>query len=1200
MKNQQGQQETVIHYKLYKKKKLWMVAALAGVVGGLAMTTNQVSADTNQSTDQQTTDNATASLSQSNNQQQLQQSQYRLRSPQPQNQQPAMPSPASQDGPKQVSDEESGMSLSVNHAKYNPASGTGQTVTFSVGGIAGQQTIQAGDTVKITIPAGIYKFGTIQSIPAQYGHTSGAVQVGNNYVITDTFTKVPAQTFQQSIALLPINYRDEMDLTYGIDINQWFAKEKVITAEESDGRKISISFDQVITPSIRPKMSRLSPAVDTHGGPALHVGQDYEWQVNVDEVSGLYGNEDRPMEDRTMHTSRFNGSINKKGTITIPVPESFVLNVDQTKARNNNAHITVSQAGKGQPVIITDNTVDQAWDEDKPAYIIVGKFDMAQPETNTTVHFGTATNPVKVEQELNYNLDPLSGTTMWSDTILGRKDSSGHPQDEEPTEEQIDGHVQGYQTNDQLQLDHDMTRELNHISFQNNSAQDLQNVDVTIDVPDGLNVYSFNIPRIGSLDRFAYTVTFVDGTSTTGTATADMQTKIFTNPIAQIKFTLPNWTVGAGTGAVTSYFGTCQGGLILYGTVAKSYRHQNKDVQVGDQVTTHLTIKVGDLSKNAQDTQTLVKNEVVKYAHMEVHQGKYGPGYTDAGNIRVQYTAGNDQTAVYFIVPENATVSSSMSHQRGVTIFQKNGRTIVKVTKEGSDTGYYTLYLDNDKPALASTRLIKAFIYPGDDQVKLESDSSHAEFFKVSEADLPFVEGHRGAYLVSKDPDDAVVANPYWRISPTTETGTISAAEGNQDSQPEIQGHSDDHGATAMTFHSEIVNTSMNTLTNVINIVNLPDNDFKFELTGPARAVDPAGNVVNNVQIKYGLAPINIHLAPGQKNDVTAFVTADQIADWSQVRSVAIIVPSLANGGIIDLEMPGQDPTLPEDAGKQAALSSVTTAKELNNPFIIEAGKTNSALIVVTGKSTVNARFHYKDQNGQDQYIALDDLSKTYRDNVDTMPRTDFPRNINGFTVGDLDKIPAGYHLVAGEPTIINSSHGPYENNYANNAAEFGKQVKYYYDGDIVQYELVKDGQPTPPSKPDDHPDTPTPPKKPDDHPDTPTPPEKPDEHPDTPTPPKKPDEPDIPTPPKKPDEPTPPTEPVKPAQPGNPAPKSQPVKQQVRKTNIPNQPVVQKQNAAPQLPQTGNDKQTGLIGLGIAMIMGIFGLAGKGSKRHS
>lgn len=146
---------------------------------------------------------------------------------------------------------------------------------------------------------------------------------------------------------------------------------------------------------------------------------------------------------------------------------------------------------------------------------------------------------------------------------------------------------------------------------------------------------------------------------------------------------------------------------------------------------------------------------------------------------------------------------------------------MVKVTKAAiySDA-YYAVYLDNAAPAIAANKQVLVYLYPGQDSLRLESGYTHDPFETVAEADLPLVEGHRGAFLVSREQDGS--RQRYWRIMPTNATGTLSGAQGNQDSMPVTSGHSDDHGALPMTFHSQLINTSMNTLTNVINIVNLP------------------------------------------------------------------------------------------------------------------------------------------------------------------------------------------------------------------------------------------------------------------------------------------------------------------------------------------------------------------------------------------
>lgn len=114
----------------------------------------------------------------------------------------------------------------------------------------------------------------------------------------------------------------------------------------------------------------------------------------------------------------------------------------------------------------------------------------------------------------------------------------------------------------------------------------------------------------------------------------------------------------------------------------------------------------------------------------------------------------------------------------------------------------------------------------------------------------------------------------------------------------------------------------------------------------------------------------------------------------------------------------------------------------------ITEGKGSSS-IKVDGQSTVKARLHYKDAQGKDQYIALDDLTHQYKDNQDTMKSTDFT-----LTDADQKLVPTGYHLAAKTPTIIN---GPktWQSDAENETAAFDQVVKYYFDGDIVQYELT-------------------------------------------------------------------------------------------------------------------------------------------------
>ncbi|TDG67864.1 mucin-binding protein, partial [Secundilactobacillus silagei] len=104
------------------------------------------------------------------------------------------------------------------------------------------------------------------------------------------------------------------------------------------------------------------------------------------------------------------------------------------------------------------------------------------------------------------------------------------------------------------------------------------------------------------------------------------------------------------------------------------------------------------------------------------------------------------------------------------------------------------------------------------------------------------------------------------------------------------------------------------------------------------------------------------------------------------------------------------------------------------------------ASIKIVGASTVKARYHYLDANGQDQYIEIPGLTQTVNDNVDTL-KDDYPKQAADFTNVEKALIPKGYKLDTGVPTIIDTKN--------DGAAKLGTVAQYFDDGDFVQYELV-------------------------------------------------------------------------------------------------------------------------------------------------
>ena len=121
-------------------------------------------------------------------------------------------------------------------------------------------------------------------------------------------------------------------------------------------------------------------------------------------------------------------------------------------------------------------------------------------------------------------------------------------------------------------------------------------------------------------------------------------------------------------------------------------------------------------------------------------------------------------------------------------------------------------------------------------------------------------------------------------------------------------------------------------------------------------------------------------------------------------------------------------------------------------------GRKNASSIVISGSSTINTRLHYVDPEGKDQYVDVPTMSKTYKDNSDTMRDSDFnEKNI------PASLIPKGYELVlqnengkaVAVKSIIDNGGKTWVTDAKDGSAQFGKLVLYNFDGDTVQFELT-------------------------------------------------------------------------------------------------------------------------------------------------
>ncbi|WP_131501148.1 mucin-binding protein [Lactobacillus crispatus] len=296
-----------------------------------------------------------------------------------------------------------------------------------------------------------------------------------------------------------------------------------------------------------------------------------------------------------------------------------------------------------------------------------------------------------------------------------------------------------------------------------------------------------------------------------------------------------------------------------------------------------------------------------------------------------------------------------------------------------------------------------------------------------------------------------MIGDGNWEIKTPPVAYAPNTVQGNLDVKSVANGKSDDKGSEEMNYATEIANYSTGTLKDPYMLINFPQaspdkNNFTYELTGPEEFIALNNNLGKDDFTTYystkTQALPNVK-ERGRVPDMTGYVTADQVTDWSKIKSAVIKFNTTLPGGTVfgQIVFKGKDPTLKTDADKTSYFRAAVMGETIN-PFLTE-----NTSIKVVGKSTVNTRLHYRDADGQDHYINVPTMTKEYNDNVDTMESSHFALN-------NIPKelIPDHYKLVANQtPSIINNEDG----NSKDATAEFNKTVTYAFDGDIVQFELA-------------------------------------------------------------------------------------------------------------------------------------------------
>lgn len=828
--------------------------------------------------------------------------------------------------------------------------------------------------------------------------------------------------------------------------------------------------------------------------------QDYNFVYKMTENNGI-------IHDGSYASNTINSAVNYGSTITIPVPENFLLNHDATiKAnteldlidkRNADPQITITQAGIGQDIIITvpKGRSKQSAGGEQP-YVLNGKFVYDQnnlPEHDTTVE---AKDNSFIDQTYTADGQKIQATGgVFKVTIAGK--------DYKPQSGDLNLGVGGAVNNNELLLDSNPTNDPKVVNWftYNNNSNGITDAKIQLDLADGLHVTGIKTPKdlgtiynnIGNIKSYTYEITLTNGKKVTGTVAAGETVSPSDNVgIRSITLTPDTRTIGRNTRTYGLPYvpkisdqtaNLSQNLFIAYGNLNDTYDDGTK-VKVDDKLTSSITIFGSNFKSKpdgtkvvlykASGTQTIIdSSKFTASLGTWTNQPSTNPGQQSAGEIALSGGGSGNYSYIYepifyYVVPGNAVFSGNsvdrlnkngnQSPSPIVTSYLVNGHQIVKVDYTGTNYQYNTatgandsLHLDNANNQTGKTLPWEVYIYSKD--IKIVTNGAKGQFLTASDAE-------KFGSSLKLDPNKFYyIGGGNWTTATASAVVMADAANGNKNNGLYFQqASSDDKGTNQMSFRVNVVNyDTVTDLHNAIGFVNLPtigynNSTLNFSLSGPVDA--------NDQTVLYSTTTTDLPTGVGTATPSTDhFLTEKQVRDeiakeqmsWSDVKSIAIKYDTVkANTATKDIYIYGTDKNIAQDAGKVGKLAWGLYGGNDMPPLVNK----NASKITVSGTSTIDVRLHYKDPDEKDQYINVPSMSKTYNDNVDAMKESDFSQ----YSI-PTELIPKGYELVLKDgravKSIINNGGKTWTTDAPDGSAQFGQIVIYNFDHDTVQFELT-------------------------------------------------------------------------------------------------------------------------------------------------
>ena len=643
------------------------------------------------------------------------------------------------------------------------------------------------------------------------------------------------------------------------------------------------------------------------------------------------------------------------------------------------------------------------------------------------------------------------------------------------------------------------TTDMHYFTLSNQSTVDITDANLTVDLPDGYNVPATLTLSENTIyqdqdqdpDNINFIVSYVDGTSAVITPDQFGNTLTFhvtpNKKIRSLNVRIAQWNPDVEYDLSSKH-----------GTYSKTYAN-GQPVLVGDLLTTKTTLSSPSFNGEVMMPMTTVFDRLVNKVKEGTFTAVYPflpnqtstvPGEKNAGSLTYETCVSGyghpmlKHPITYIMVPDNAEVAdlskvtvkysgAYVDYQplltpKSVSVITVDGHRFVKI-----DCSNYDLLEDGLNVTV-----------PYSNAPDVQNSTKPSVFFtvadnlkngKLNEPDHTVAQALKGLVQKEKIDTSKVVYNGSigvysgsWIINTVEGMSSATMVSGNTSGISTLATQ-DVHGINPdqMKIYGSIINATNNQIANAYQIINIPDRQDKVSqftptMSGQASLIDAVNgtDLSSAGELLYSTALTDLNNAQAAAAD-GHWLTADQITNWSKVKSVMLKFDSKALPGKTSarVEIPLVDKDIYQHVGKSISVSSAIfsenkASSNSNLPNLtILPGKPASAKLTVIGQAKVNVKVHYKDDQGNDHYVDLPDQAKTYHEGQDIMKPEDFMTKNSDLTDADRILLPAGIVINwAAGPTIQNSD-AKYAAGYQNGTAAFDQTVAPDFDGDTLIYE---------------------------------------------------------------------------------------------------------------------------------------------------